>query len=168
MPMRTTMLLLAFASAACATHAESVCQDIGYCTTQSSDQVHSCELQVKQLALEASAAGCSSQYDAYFACADDRYDCKGNVPTFEGCESARAALDSCLAAGRANNACGELAARLAQCSGESSPDPSAPPGPCGAAEVCSSRCYLNSMPNVCLPQPTQLAQALQCVQSCPL
>ncbi len=168
MKLKLAILLLALALAACSTHAESVCQDIGYCTTLTSDQEHACETEVKELAVEASASGCSSQYDAYFACADDRYSCQGNVPTFNGCEMAREKLDSCLALGRANNACGELSDRVAQCGGGTSPDPSMPPVPCGAAEVCSARCYLNNVPDVCFPQAIQIAHAAQCAQQCPL
>ncbi len=168
MEIRATVLLLALVSAACGTHAASVCQDISYCTTQTSDQEHACEVQVKQLATEAAASGCSSQYDAYFACADDRYECKGNVATFDGCEAAHRGLDSCLAQARGSNACGQLANQLAECSTEGPPDPSAPPAPCDVAGVCAARCYLDSVPNVCLPQPLQLSQAFQCAQLCPL
>ena len=154
---------------ACDTHADSVCQDIGYCRSLSDDQVQTCKSDAKQLAAEARGSGCSAQYDSYFACADDKYDCKGNVPTFTGCEIARTALDECLANGRAHNACGELESRLAQCPGNvnGTPDPSIPPAPCGAAEVCSARCYLDDVRDVCRPLPVQLTEAEQCAQRCP-
>jgi hypothetical protein len=168
MPMRIHVLFITLIAAGCSTHAQSVCQDISYCRTLNTDQERACEMNAKQLAKEASSSGCSSQYDAYFACADDRYDCQGNVPTFTGCEMARADLDSCLAAGRADNACGALADSVNACGGGSPPDPSTPPAACTAADVCSARCYLDNVPDVCLPQPTQLTQAAQCSQQCPL
>ncbi len=167
MKHRIIVLLLALVCAGCATHADSVCQDISYCTTQTSDQERACELQAKQLAREA-APDCSSQYNAYFACADDKYQCNGNVVSFPGCQSARDALDSCLNAKRASNACGELASKLGQCPGGTPSDPSVPPAPCGGAEVCSSRCYLDNVPDVCRPLPSELAHAIQCAQVCPL
>ncbi len=118
MKPRIIVLLFVLAAVGCATKADNVCQDISYCTTQSSDQEHACEAQAKQLAREAAASDCSSQYNAYFDCAADKYQCNGNVVSFPGCESARDDLDSCLNAQRANNACGELASKLDQC-----PDP---------------------------------------------
>lgn len=163
---RIHSLFVLLISAGCSTHADSVCHQIGYCRTFTIDQVNTCKADVKTLAAEASSSGCSPQYDAYFACADDHYDCQGNVPTFNGCEGARAALDDCLANGRAMNACGELANALAAC-GEATPaDPSLPPAPCGATEVCSSRCYLDNVTDVCFPQPIQLSRASQCSQQC--
>jgi hypothetical protein len=172
MKLRMIILFLLLASAGCATHAESVCEHIANCTTQSLEQLHTCQVQVKQLAAEASASGCSSQYESYFACADDRYECRGNIPTFDGCERSRSALDSCLEGARANNSCGQLASKLARCPSPSSTDPSAPPDPappaaCGAAELCAARCYLDNVTDVCLPQPGQLAQAFRCGQLCP-
>jgi hypothetical protein len=168
MKMRTVILLAAIACSACASHAESVCENIGNCTTQSSDQIQACQKQVKQLAKEAAASGCSSQYEGYFSCADERFACKGNVPTFLGCESARASLDSCLEGARASTSCGQLSAKLSLCPGDlPAPAPSMPPSPCGEAEVCSSRCYLDFVSEVCRPEPLQLSQAAKCAQQCP-
>jgi hypothetical protein len=168
MKHRIIVLLLALVCVGCATHADSVCQSISYCTTQTADQEHACEMQVKRLAREA-APECSSKYEAYFACADDKYQCNGNVASFPGCQPARDALDSCMNAKRASNACGELASKLAQCPGAGTPsDPSVPPAPCGGAEVCSSRCYLDNVPDVCRPMPSEISRAIQCAQVCPL
>jgi len=166
MHARIYLLLVPLISAGCSTHAQSVCQQIGYCRTYTTDQEHTCEADVKTLAAEAASSGCSPQYDAYFACADDRYDCQGNIPTFNGCEGARAALDDCLANGRAMNACGELANALAACGAPTPPDPLLPPSPCGSTEICCSRCYLDNVTDVCFPQPIQLSGAGQCAQQC--
>src|SRR5262249_9569340 len=163
---RIYLLLVPLISAGCSTHAQSVCQQIGYCRTYTTDQERTCEADVKALAAEASSSGCSPQYDTYFACADDHYDCQGNTPTFNGCDSARATLDDCLANGRALNACGELDNALAACGAGTPPDPFLPPAACGATEVCSARCYLDNVPDVCFPQPIQLSRATQCSQQC--
>jgi hypothetical protein len=159
------ILLLSLASA-CATNPENVCQDVGYCTTQSDAQVQVCKANAQQLATEASASGCSAQYDAYFACADKAYLCTGNVPSFPGCDAERAALDACLEFGRAHNACGALDVALAACP-TSSPPPPILPAPCSTAEVCASRCYLDAVTDVCRPQPLQLTQSTACTKSCP-
>ena len=168
MQMRTRLLALAITLTACATDPDSVCQDIGYCRTLSDDQVQTCQSQAKELLREAWASGCSGQYAAYFSCASSQYDCRGNVPSFAGCEAARAALDSCLAMGRSHNACGELATRLAACpAGTGGADPSAPPSPCGASEVCAASCYLRSVKDVCRPEPAEITDAARCAGACP-
>lgn len=166
--MRPTLLLLlaALIAAGCSTHAQSVCEKISFCRTLSTDQEHTCEANVKNLAQEASTSQCSPQYDAYFSCADDRYDCEGNVPSFPGCENARAALDDCLSAARANNACGNLSRALAACGEASPPAASEPLLPCGAAEICSADCYLQNVTDVCSPHPIELSGALQCAKQC--
>jgi len=167
--MRTRILLmLCLAGSACATSYDSVCYDIAYCTTLSNDEEQACEAQSGALKREAASSGCSGQFDAYFACAADHYQCNGNLASFPGCEGKFDALNACLAQGRANNACGELASRLAQCPGYIPPDPSVPLAPCGAAEVCSSRCYLGSVPDVCHPQPAEITDATRCSQTCPI
>jgi hypothetical protein len=163
--MDRRLFLAMLALTACGTHADSVCQDIGYCRSESDDQITACQSEAKDLIEEARGSGCSAQVDAYFACAEERYECKGNVPTFSGCEAARAELDACLAQGRAQNACGELEVRLAACPAAAG---TPIPAPCGAAEVCTSRCYLDSVANPCAPQPLELTQNAQCGQQCPL
>jgi hypothetical protein len=153
--------------AGCASNADAVCADIGYCRNQSDDAIKVCQAGEKQVAAEAAASGCASAYAAYFSCADDKYQCNGNKPAFPGCEGARASLDACLAKGRAQNACGRLAAGVAQCPGAPPPDPSAPPAPCGATELCAAACYLAAVPVLCAPQAVELAAASRCTQQCP-
>jgi hypothetical protein len=161
-------LILVLGASSCATHADSVCYDIAYCTTLSSDQEQACEAQGGALKNEASTSGCLGQFEAYFSCADSHYQCNGNVASFPGCEGKFDALNACLAQGRSMNACGELASRLAQCPGFMPPDPTIPPAPCGAPEVCSTRCYLNSVLDLCHPQPAEINQATRCAQTCPV
>ena len=159
--------LLLLACASCASPADSVCTNIGYCKSQSDDQIKACEAQQKQVAVEADASGCGTQYAQYFSCADSVYDCHGNQPVFPGCDASRAALDACLAQGRAHNACGALASKLAQCPGATAPDPSVPPTPCGALEVCSATCYLADVSLPCAPTSSELAGVAQCQRLCP-
>lgn len=165
--MRPFIVIAVLLGQACSTDADSLCQDIGYCTTRSDDQVKACQDQAKQLGVEATSSGCAAQSGAYFSCAANRYECRGSTPTFDGCEAARIAFDGCLAQGRAHNACGALATRLLACPSPAQPDRSGPPAPCGASEECGSRCYLDNVVDVCKPQPAEIAQAQVCGRDCP-
>lgn len=160
------LLAICVLAAACGTHADQVCEDIGLCSSQSDDQIAACQKEGKQLGVEARASGCGSQFDGYFSCADSRYVCNGNVPSFSGCESTRASLDSCLAAARDKNSCGQLDARLSACP-TTSPAPNPVPGPCSTTELCSSRCFLDDVADVCRPQSIELVNFSHCVQQCP-
>lgn len=162
--MKAFSLFLLFAIA-CGTHAESVCEDVGLCRAQTDDQITACQNEAKSLELEARASDCGGPFDEYFSCADDHYLCTGNVPSFAGCELTRGLLDSCLSGARAQNSCGALAVRLAACPGKPPANPT--PAPCGATELCTSRCYLDDVADVCLPQPLELSEFAHCVQQCP-
>ena len=164
--MRALLAAAALALAACGTHADNVCEDIGLCRSQSDDQIAACQAEAKVLTIEARASGCGSAFDLYFSCADDHYVCTGNVPGFPGCSGPRAALDSCLTAARKNNSCGVLDVRLSACP-SSTPAPDPVPAPCGATELCSSRCFLDDVADVCRPQPIELVNFSHCVQQCP-
>ena len=168
MPRAFTVFALALAAAACDSHAASVCQDIGYCTTQSDDQVSACKSEARQLSAEASRSSCDKAYADYFQCADDKYVCDGNTPGFPGCEAMRATLALCLVRGRANNACGELANRLAACPAADGGSPPDVPQPCTDPGVCGARCYLDQVADVCAPTPRDLADYQRCAASCPL
>jgi hypothetical protein len=167
--MRSLLAIFALATlpVACGPNANTVCEDVGYCTTESDTQVLKCKDEVKDLARESVASNCGGEYDAYFSCAADRYQCTGNVASFPGCDSYRTALVDCLAGGSANNACGELAQKLTACS-PTTPPPHDVPQPCVDTGVCASRCYLDSVANVCSPQPPELADFTRCARSCPL
>jgi hypothetical protein len=158
--MTVRWLMLLVLATACATHADNVCEDLGLCRAQTDDQITACQTEAKALAVEARSSGCGGQFDGYFSCADDHYVCKGNVPSFAGCESLRGSLDTCLAAARDKNSCGRLTTQLAGCPGQGSPT-------CGATELCTSRCYLDNVANVCTPQPLELDRVAHCVQQCP-
>jgi hypothetical protein len=165
--MRALSLTIAALSiAACDSHAANVCADIGYCTAQSDDQVEQCKAQAKDLAAEARAGNCAAQYDAYFDCANDHYQCNGDTPAFPGCDPARVALNACFDVARASNACGELAARLAKCAAANSSP--AVPTACAALGVCAAQCWLDSVADVCAPTPAELSAEARCAATCPL
>lgn len=153
--------------AACGTGSDSVCDDIGYCRAESDDQVTLCQTEAKELRAEAALSGCAKQTDDYYACAAERYQCNGNLPSFAGCETVRSALDLCLSAGRAGNACGQLAAALRRCPNAPAPDPSIPPAPCGASELCAAHCYSINVADACAPTLLALSHSAQCARACP-
>lgn len=154
--------------AGCESDAHHVCADVTNCSHGGSDDfLTACEAQSDDLAHEATRSGCDSAYNAYFACAEDHFECNGNESTFPSCEAVEAALDRCLAAGRANNACGELDARLADCPADASPGPSdASSEPCTANGACSAQCYLDSLRDVCAPTAAELSAFADCASHC--
>jgi len=164
--MRAALAIAALGLAACSTHADNVCEDIGLCRSQSDDQIAACQAEAKTLTVEARASGCGTAVDLYFSCADAKYTCTRNVPSFPGCGGTHDSLDACLTAARDKNSCGVLAARLAACP-SGSPAPSPVPAPCGASELCSSRCFLDDVADVCRPQAAELVRFAHCVQQCP-
>jgi hypothetical protein len=164
--MRAALAIAALGLAACSTHTDNVCEDVGLCRSQSDDQIAACQAEAKTLTIEARASGCGKVSDLYFSCADDHYVCTGNVPSFPGCDGLRAQLNSCLDAARAGNACGQLDSQLSACP-SSSPAPDPVPAPCGATELCSSRCFLDDVADVCRAQPIELVNFAHCVQQCP-
>ena len=164
--MRAALALAALLLAACGTHADTVCDDIGLCRGQTDDQITACKTEAKAVVIESRASGCGGLADAFYACADASYACKGDTPSFPGCDAARAAIDACLEAARAQNSCGLLDARLAAC--PSARPPAAPaPAACGLTELCASRCFLDDVSDVCRPQAVELLGFAHCVQQCP-
>ncbi len=153
----------------CDSDADSVCMDITNCSHAGSDDYFSaCRAQNADLSHEATRSSCSAEFDAYFSCANEQFECQGNKSLFPGCDQKLSALDACLATGRADNACGELTTKLAACpSGTPAPsNADTPLGPCSAEGVCSARCYLDSLADVCTPTPTELARFSDCASHC--
>jgi hypothetical protein len=164
--MRAPLAIAALLLAGCGTHANAVCEDIGLCRGQTDDQITACQTEAKSVLVESRAAGCGALADAFYSCADAHYACKGDTPSFTGCEGTRAAIDACLEKARANNSCGQLVARLVACPG--APPPGAPaPAACGLTELCASRCFLDNVADVCRPQSAELVRFAHCVQQCP-
>jgi hypothetical protein len=164
--MRAALAIAALLIAGCGTHPDLVCEDIGLCRAQGDDQVAACQREAKAVTVESRASGCGAQADAFYACADANYTCKGDTPSFPGCDAARAAIDGCLEKQRAQNSCGQLEARLSTCVSQRPP---AAPGPaaCGVTELCASRCFLDDVSDVCRPQAGELVSFAHCVQQCP-
>ena len=180
----------ALVAAACSSHADSLCEEIGDCSQGGdSDWIEACQSQAQDLAKEAATAGCGGAYDSYVRCADDAYVCRGNVAEFASqCANVRQRLDACLTAAHANDTCGALAARLARCSsppdtGDASADGGggdaaaaegdtragdggAPPDDCTAHGMCAARCYLDAVVDVCAPRPSELATVDDCSRRC--
>jgi hypothetical protein len=157
--------------AGCESDADTVCTDIANCSHGGSDDyLTACRDENADLSHEATRSSCSAEYDAYFSCANKQFECRGNESVFPGCDAKLGALDACLAAGRADNACGELTAKLAACpSGAPAPngsDGGASLDPCTAAGVCSARCYLDSLADVCAPTAAELASFSDCTSHC--
>ena len=156
--------------AGCDSDAHRVCSDVTNCSHGGSDDyLTGCNEQADDLSHEATRSGCDAAYDTYFSCAEDHFECTGNKSAFPSCEAAAAELDRCLVAGRANNACGELDARLAACPAGASGDVTdggASLEPCTANGVCSAQCYLASLADVCAPSPAELAAFADCASHC--
>ena len=166
---RFVLALLTTLVSACDSDADVACRDVGNCTHGGSDDwITACREQNDELADEADAVGCHSEFDAYFACADDHFACHGNRSSVPGCESRLSSYSACLAAKASGTACAKLEAGLAGCD-PAVPPPSAPalpPNPCTASGDCSARCYLDSVPNLCAPLPAELAAFADCASHC--
>jgi hypothetical protein len=164
------LVLLGLAAlSACSSHQDNVCQDIGDCAQGgSSDWITACQAEAKALTDEALSAGCSSELDSYFTCADSNFVCQGATAVFPGCAARLTALDACLAAATADTSCVRLAMQEATCSA-STPDGGAlgTPPACTAARDCQARCYLDNVATVCAPRVDELQNVSACASSCP-
>ena len=169
----------AFLGAACNANSDSVCENVGDCSQGGSDDfITACQDEAKALRTEASMNGCGPAFDAYYACADSSYSCRGATAVFPGCDGDLAALDSCLAAATRNTSCAALTAAQATCGTATAPDAGAstaadagagngPPPACTAARDCQARCFLTSVTNVCAPRVDELESTTTCAMSCP-
>lgn len=161
--------LLATLVSACDSDTDAACQNVGNCTHGGSDDwVTACREQNDELADEADAVGCHKEFDAYFACAEKHFSCRGNESSFPGCEPSLAAYSACLAGKASGTACAELAAGLTECEPAAAPphDPELAASPCTASGDCSAHCYLDSVPNLCAPLAAELAAFADCASHC--
>ena len=160
---------LGLAGAACNSHPDNVCQNVGDCSYGGNDDfITACQDEAKALRSEASGNGCGPAFDAYYACADSNYSCRGSTAVFPGCDRDLAALDSCLAAATMSTACAALTAAQIACGGSAAPDAGAgPPPACTAARDCQARCFLDTVGNVCAPRVDELEAVTTCALSCP-
>jgi hypothetical protein len=172
--MRRNLILalavLGVSIAACNTNADDVCENVAACSQGgSSEWVQSCQDEAKSLRAAAGASGCGDPYDGYYRCANDNFACVGATASFPGCDGYRMALDACLTAASATNACGELATKEKPCATmDASTAPAlAPASACTARRECAARCYLDSVADVCAPRPGELEAAGSCASMCP-
>jgi hypothetical protein len=153
----------------CSSHEEDVCENVGNCAhAGSSDWVQACQDEAKSLSKEASAVGCGSAFDDYFACADSNFTCHGITATSPGCEAKLATLDQCLASATAKTSCVMLQAKQAACPGsrDAGAEAGVPPA-CTSGRDCEAHCFLSQVADVCAPELGELSNFVSCAASCP-
>jgi hypothetical protein len=150
----------------CDSDSDKTCHDLGNCSHGGSDDwITECQTQTDTLAHEAEAIGCQPEYDAYFACTEDHFECDGNTSSFPGCEAKLDAYSACLASKESGTACVALETALAAC-GEASGASDTFPSPCTASGECSALCYLDSLADVCAPSGAELSAFADCASHC--
>jgi hypothetical protein len=158
----------------CDSDAKKVCANTGACSQGgSSEWIARCHEEANILKGEANDTGCRPQYDSYYACANEHFECHGATTSFPSCDEKSSALSQCLASAGENSACGQLEARNAACTvaadgGEPQSDAgTAPPTGCDLNRECQARCFLDHVPNTCAPNIDELAAYTDCAVSCP-
>ena len=152
------------------TDAESVCYSVDECA-QGGDYgwLQSCNAEALLLQQQASASGCGSLYDGYYACANSNFNCEGITPLFPGCDAKLSALESCLNAATADSACAQYTAMLAACPPGSGESPTGSPivMPCSLNLQCQAQCYISIVSDVCNPGLSELSAFSHCANACP-
>jgi hypothetical protein len=168
------LLAAAIGGSGCDSDSDKVCANTGACSHGgSSDWIESCRHEADILGRQANDTGCRGQYDSYYACTADHFECHGATTSFPGCDEKNAALSQCLANAGENSACGQLAARNAACAvaadgGEAQDAGTAPPTGCDLNRECQARCFLDHVADSCAPDVDELAAYTDCAFSCPL
>jgi hypothetical protein len=160
---------LAVVGSACNAHKDNVCQDIGDCARGGdTDWIKSCQSEAAVLEAEAAGNGCGAAFDSYYSCADSNYACHGATALFPGCDEAREALDTCLAAATASSECVRLANKELACAAPADAGADGgPPPACTAVRDCEAHCYLENVTDVCAPRVDELQQVTICATTCP-
>jgi hypothetical protein len=150
--------------------AQKVCEGIDDCA-QGGDYgwLTTCYANTQALSQQADGSGCTSVYNAYYACANANYTCTGATATFPGCDVQRASLESCLNAAPQQSACAAYQAELANCPADAGSSPGQNPiiTACTLSAQCQARCYLTSVTNACSPSLADLSAYSACALSCP-
>ena len=177
MKTRFHFLLILLGVASCSSDQDDFCENVGFCAQAgSSDWIDACKSEAQLLEDEASASGCSSQFDDFYSCAASNFVCNGITPSFPGCEGTKTALDQCLAKGEAKTSCAKLEHATESCSppaadagnDASTPDSGVlPPAACTANRDCEAHCYLDAVSNPCAPRVDELSNFADCASSCP-
>jgi hypothetical protein len=159
------VLLVAFAAASCASHEDSVCEDIGDCANGGDTAfIQSCKTEAKALRAELATYGCQPQFDEYYACADSTYQCQGATPRFS-CSAGLNELNNCIHVYGRATACATLARQQAACT--AAPAVTGVPPACTLARDCEARCVLDNAADVCAPGLTELDAIRACTAACP-
>lgn len=162
------LILASLLLSACVSDEDNYCQNIADCTYGgSADWVTACQQNVSGALTEAAQINCTTQFDAYYACTSNNFQCNGNTSSFPGCDSAFAVLNACIAMAESQpdsgaTWCARLALATAQCT-----DASAPNEGCSAARDCEAQCFLTNVQNPCAPDINGLDAYTQCAASCP-
>jgi hypothetical protein len=169
LPASLLLAVLLLGSAACDSHRDQVCRDIGDCAHGGdNDWIASCQDEAKSLGSEAAGQGCGTAFDGYYGCAASSYSCQGTTASFPGCDDELAALDACLARATAGTACVRLTmAELACAPVGPGADGGAPPPACTAARDCQAQCYLSNVASACAPRVDELQKVSGCAAGCP-
>ena len=163
-PTRLAVVLAALACG-CASHEDSVCDDIGDCAFGGDTTwVQNCKAEAKTLRAEVASYGCDGLFDEYYACADNTFQCQGATPTFS-CSAGLTALDGCIHDNERSTACTALAQQQATCTTPATP--SGPPPACTLARDCEAQCLLTNAANVCAPGLDELDTVRACTSACP-
>lgn len=156
----------------CDSAADTVCESVADCERGGdSEWLTACQDEAKTLAKEASSLGCTSQFDDYYSCANDKFRCDGATAKFPTCEDERAALDDCFAQAQGKTACSELAATTSACSssspGAGGAESETPAPACTPTRDCDARCYLDNVSSACAPNAAELSTVSNCSAACP-
>ena len=162
------------AGAACSSHTENVCEDVGDCARGGDTSwITRCQAEANALGAEAADGGCAADFNGYYSCADSNYTCHGATALFPGCDDALAALDACLAAATASSACARLTTKETTCDATQARadagtgTDAGPPPACTAARDCQAACYLADVVDVCAPRVDEIELVSTCAASCP-
>jgi hypothetical protein len=159
------ILFVALAGSGCASHEDSVCEDIGNCANGGDTTfIQSCKKEAKALRAELATYGCEPQFDEYYACADSTFRCEGATPRFS-CSAGLNELNGCIHVYGRVTACATLAREQMACTTPSTPT-GVPPA-CTLARDCESRCVLDNAADVCAPDLTELDAVRACAAACP-
>jgi hypothetical protein len=105
----------------------SFCEDMCACQRCTSDELDTCKEQGAKAADQIDAAGCSSQFEDFLACAGTHVTCEKDQATYEGCDAELLAMSKCSSTldGLGKNACerasDSIVARIESCGGEVPP-----------------------------------------------
>lgn len=112
-----TVLLWGLAQG-CGPSVASFCDRICECTGCTDDQRTGCVDDIQDQEKAAGEAGCSGEWDSYFACANNELECVNEIPSADGCDAESSALLECAGSiPGLGGSCTSLCERANQCDG---------------------------------------------------